>query len=573
MPKQNKKSIAASKAGSRQSRSVTSIVIIVVCAIVLLAAIAVAVGCLYLYNFDFAGTIMENVTVAGVDVGGMTRSEAISAVTEATRDTYSTTPMVIQVFDTRVEILPEVSKASLQVKSAVWEAYRYGRRGFSSQQESDQNAAANGGITVDISPYLSLDEQAIRAAMEPIAQQYSATLSQSSYEVTGTAPELTLVVHLGTPEYGLNMDTLYQEVLDAYSRNTFLLETECTMIEPDPIDLAGILEEYAVEPVDASFNKETFDVIDGINGCGFDIETVQATLAQSKYGQTVEIPFDVIAPQTTGETLSAMLFRDELGTHTATQSSSANRTENLRLACEAVNGVILYPGDVFSYNETLGERTEEKGYKPGASYSGGETITTIGGGICQVSSTIYYCALQADLEILTRENHAYAPGYVPLGMDATVSWGALDFRFKNNTDYPIRIDATADGGSTTVKLMGTDTKDYYVKMEYAVTATHNYSTTYKTMSANNAEGYRDGDYIVSPYVGYDVTTYRCKYSKETDELISKDYEATSYFSKRDAVVCKIEDGSSGTTTTPPAGDTPGIGNGGVTEDGGALPEP
>ena len=173
-----------------------------------------------------------------------------------------------------------------------------------------------------------------------------------------------------------------------------------------------------------------------------------------------------------------------------------------------------------------------------------------------------------------RDNHGFATTYMPLGMDATVSWGSLDFRFRNSSDFPIKISAEATGGTVVVSILGTDTKDHYVKMEYNVLATYHYDTTYKAMSADNAEGYADGDYIVEPYTGYDIKTYRCKYSKETDELITKDFEASSSYRKRDAVICQIEVPAStpgeDTTPTTPSFD-PGIGGGGVSDDPGALP--
>ncbi|MBR4863466.1 MAG: VanW family protein [Oscillospiraceae bacterium] len=562
MPKKKSKPTTAQKKQNKRSVSTGAVVTISVCSVLLLLVLIVAGGCLYLYGFDFNGTILENVSIAGVDVGGMTRQEAVNAVNNVAHE-YGSNTMTVKVFDTQVDISPAVSGAELNVKAAVWDAYRYGRSGFAAKQEADKQVAAADGIVVDITPYLSLNNSAVKDALSEFENHYNTTLSQSTYEVTGTAPELTLVVNLGVPEYGLNLDAVYQEVKDAYSRRTFLVETQCDLIPPEPIDLQAILDQYATTPVDASYT-ETFEVQEGKNGCGFDKEAVQAKLDATAYGETVEIPFDVIAPENTAESLSAMLYKDTLGTHTATQSSSSNRQTNLRLACEAVNGVILYPGDIFSYNETLGERTAEKGYKPGASYNGDETVSTIGGGICQVSSTLYYCALQADLKIIERECHRYAAGYVPLGMDATVNWGTLDFSFQNDKDYPIRIDAVADGGSVTISLVGTDTKDYYIKMEYVVTAYYTAKTTYKTMAANNPEGYKDGDYITTPYNGYDVTTYRCKYSKATNELISKEKEAVSEFARRDAVICKIE-GASGSTDTGTNETLPGIGNGQVTE--------
>ena len=578
MAKQKNKSIASGKA-AKSRRSPGSIIAIILCTFVLLIAVAAAGACYYLYNFDFNGTIMENVTIAGVDVGGMTRQEAIAAVEDAATESYTNSPMVVKVFDVAVEISPEDSQAKLNTKLAVWDAYRYGRRGFSAQKAADAEKAENGGIAVDLSRYLKLDEKGIEQALNEFSNHYNTTLSQSTYEVTGTAPELTLIVNLGVPEYGLDLSVLQQQVVEAYRKNQMLLETECSLMEPEPIDLAGIRDAHSTSAINASFDPDTFDVIEGVNGCTLDVEAAEITLSETAYGERVEIPFRQIQPETSGDSLRALLFRDELGHHVAFQSSSSSRATNLRLACEAINGVVLLPGQTFSYNETLGERTTERGYQTGIAYVGGESVPSIGGGICQVSSTLYYCALQADLEIIARENHCYAPGYVPLGMDATVSWGALDFCFRNDKDYPIRIDAVADGGTVTVSLMGTDTKDYYIEMEYVVTAYYDYDVTYEEMTADNEKGYKDGDYIKSPAAGYDVVTYRCKYNKATKELISKDFEAKSHFSKKDAVICKIvtapTDPNAPADTTPstPTEDTttPGIGNGGVTEDGGELP--
>ena len=169
----------------------------------------------------------------------------------------------------------------------------------------------------------------------------------------------------------------------------------------------------------------------------------------------------------------------------------------------------------------------------------GATIETVGGGICQPSSTLYYCCLLADLEITVRDCHMYAVSYLPLGIDATISWGAYDYCFRNNTNYPIRIEAWMSDGYVHVQLIGTDEKDYYVVMENYVDSIDDYETVYEEMYADNPDGYKDGDQITSPYTGYTVYTYRCKYDKETDELISRDYEAYSEYWARDEVIAKI----------------------------------
>ncbi len=541
--------------------------------IVIIALIAIGVslfaGYQYFLNADLNGIILKNVYVAGVDVGGMTQADAIEAVKNATDSTFSQTKMVVKVLDSQTELSTDWCK-NLNVRAAVKAAYSFGNTGSESKRKEEQQIALTDGYTVDIIPYLQIDTQAIKDALAKLGENYNTTLSQSTYEITGEKPNQSLVITLGVPEYGLNLNQLYDDVMAAYNRNTFYTEGTCGMIEPDAIDLDAIYAQYHTPAVDASFNKSNFEIIEGSDGYGFKLDEAKAQLDAAAYGDTVTIPFCAIPPAITAKELSEKLYSDTLSTYTAVSDSDDNRDTNLRLACEAINNKVMYPGDVFSYNEALGERTAERGYKPGPSYAGNETVETIGGGICQVSSALYYCAMVADLEILLRDNHGFATTYMPLGMDATVSWGSLDFRFRNNTDYPIRIEATASGGSITVSIVGTDTKDYYVKMEYDVLATYNYDTTYRTVSADNLEGYRDGDYIVEPYTGYDIKTYRCKYKKDTDELISKDFEASSAYRKRDAVICQIE---STETTAPTVGDiqVPGIGGGGISEDPGALP--
>ncbi len=522
--------------------------IVAICIAVVAICIAVAAGYLYFRNADMNGIILENITVAGVDVGGMTQADAIDAVRAATASTYSKTPMVVTVLDTTVEI-PTSCVGTIDIRGAVREAYKFGNSGTQTHRQEQQQIAMTTGYAVNMASYLRLDKQEIKSILAKLGENYNSTLSQSTYEVTGTAPNQTLVIKLGMPEYGLDLNALFDQVLNAYGNNVFSVEGECGMIEPEAIDLESILKKYYIAPVDAHFDPETFAPVEGVDGYGFDIDSAKSKLKESPYGSTVEIPFTAIPPQVTAESLGALLYRDELATFTAKKSSNKSRDENLRLACEAINGTILLPGDVFSYNDTLGERTAEKGYKPAPSYAGNETVMTYGGGICQVSSALYYCTLVAEMETLVRQNHGFAPTYIPLGMDATVSWGFIDFRFRNNCDYPVRIDASSEGGSVTVTLVGTNEKDYYVELESEIVRKESYSITYETLPANNAEGYKEGDYITTPYTGYTAKAYRCKYSNETKELISRELIGKSVYKKRDAVICKIEESNPGTEAT------------------------
>ena len=204
----------------------------------------------------------------------------------------------------------------------------------------------------------------------------------------------------------------------------------------------------------------------------------------------------------------------------------------MKLAGDQVNGTILNDGDIFDYNLVVGERTVERGFGEAATYVNGETVNTVGGGICQVSSTVYLASLLANLEIVERYAHRYYPGYITLGMDATVSWGGPEFRFKNNTGYPIRIDVSYANSQLTVSIYGTKTDDTYVKMTRDVLSTTSYETEYvetEDLPYGTQKQKQNG------YVGYEVKSYRNIYSGD-GKLLSSTLEAKSSYKSRNQII-------------------------------------
>lgn len=170
---------------------------------------------------------------------------------------------------------------------------------------------------------------------------------------------------------------------------------------------------------------------------------------------TVPLPVTQLYPSVTASDLSRTGVRELLGTYSTTfNSKDANRTANIKIAADKVNGQIIYPGGIFSFNEIVGPREREYGFKEALEFVDGELVPGIGGGICQVSSTIYNAALLANLAIVERYNHAKPLGYVPMGRDATVAFGALDFKFANNTSSPLMIIANIEGNKLSVGLFG-----------------------------------------------------------------------------------------------------------------------
>ena len=154
-------------------------------------------------------------------------------------------------------------------------------------------------------------------------------------------------------------------------------------------------------------------------------ELPKSFLVAAEYGQTVDLPLTYTAPDVIGEDA---LFQDVLGEYETKHNTNENRNNNLRLLCQALNGHIVQPGETFSYNEVVGERTAEKGYLPAPAYSGNRLVDSIGGGVWQGSTTLYNCVLLADLEVVFRACHGAKVTYVPPGLDATVNYLTTDFQ-------------------------------------------------------------------------------------------------------------------------------------------------
>ena len=180
-------------------------------------------------------------------------------------------------------------------------------------------------------------------------------------------------------------------------------------------------------------------------------------------------------------------FPDVLGQYVSYYNAALyDRSTNVELAAKSINGKVLMPGEVFSYNATVGPRTAERGFKVATIFVGGETAQGLGGGICQTSSTLYSAVLHADLDIVERTNHSLKVTYVPNGMDATVSWGSLDFKFKNSTKYPIRIQCEYGGGTLKVSVMGTK-EDKSKSIEVISEGSGSTYNTYKIYYENGVE--------------------------------------------------------------------------------------
>ena len=294
-----------------------------------------------------------------------------------------------------------------------------------------------------------------------------------------------------------------------------------------------IYDQVAGEMKNAGYDKATDSITPEKAGAEFDVKAAQAALDAAAPGETVSVPAVVQFPAVTAEHLKTVLFRDVLGEYTTSVSGTAARRSNVQLSAASINDYVMNTGDVFSYNEAVGQRTAANGYKPAPAYVKGETVDEIGGGICQTSSTLYLACLRGNLEITERYAHRYIPSYVPAGMDATVSWGGPDYKFTNNTNYPIKIITKYENHKVTVQILGTNADGSYGRMTNEKLSTTAWETVYE-VDETLAPGTPDS-VKTTPYTGSKWRTYHTIYDKD-GKVIDRHYEATSDYKVRNKVI-------------------------------------
>ncbi len=501
------------------------------------------------------GRILSNVTVGGVNIGGMTQEEARSALLLAIGDSFSTKNMVVHLPSASLTLTPEQTKANLDLDAVLAAAYTYGRNGSAVKKNVTRLSSGRSTYTIALLPYLNLDLQAISNAVNEFCDNYSIYITQPSAYVYGDRPQYTpgaeyedidhqtLVLTTGTPQFILDSSDVYDAVLDAYSLFQLNVSYEApNQVPPDALDLEAVFNKFCVPAQDAVLDDDTFIVTQEIVGYGFDIQLVQPLVDRMGYGQQLLIPMKFLLPDITAEALTSTLFQDTLANFTSVcpDANDTNRNTNLRLSCEAINGFVLKPGESFDFNKVLGPRTTDRGYKNAPSYSG-STTNAIGGGISQTASALHYCVMLANLQVDERHTHRYTVNYTPVpGTDAAITYGSQNFVFTNNTSAPIRILASASGDDVTITLLGTKTDNFVYSVEYYTTDRIHPGVIYQSMAKDNVGGYLDGHILQTGLTGCTVRVYL----RKRDAVTGQDLGSTPWYyvtyEKRDQIVVRIE---------------------------------
>lgn len=434
------------------------------------------------YNM-FNQNIVSGVSIKGVDVSNMSKSDAKYKL-----DNYlsEVLPQEIKVKHGDFEATLSTSQIAVEfdTKSATNQAFSIGRQG--NIFENDFYVLSSMFGKTDINLNLKLDTDQLSKNLDEMSAQLPDKVTDSSYYID----ENNLIVTPGKTGNVVDVETSIQNIKDAILSLSDLdqpIELAVKTQEPEKIDIEKVHTEIYKEPKDAYYTQDPFTVYPSENGLDFKVSIEEANnILGDQTADEYTIPLKVLYPNVTTNMIGSEAFPDLLSSFSTKYSVRATaRTTNLKLAASKINGTVLMPGETFSYNKVVGARTIAAGYKEAPIYVSGEVVDGLGGGICQITTTLYNAVVYANLDIVERTNHQFVPSYVTASRDATVVYGSLDFKFKNNRNYPIKINCSVSGGIANFQIFGLKQDDDYTveisSYETGRTATAIYSEAYKIL--------------------------------------------------------------------------------------------
>ena len=505
---------------NKHSKTKKFIIFFVIPLIVLIILLAILSTIFALINMNNTN-IIDGVFIQGIDVSNLSVEDAKSKLSSIVNE-YISKEITLKYGDFSKTLVPSQFNVNFDVDSAVQTAYSIGRSGNVFENNfAILNALLNSN---NIGQNMEYDSELLYALLLELNNELPGRMENSGYYVDGTS----LIIDSG--KEGVNVDTevlanRIAKALNDINNQDIVIEIPVVNVAPSPIDLDAIYNEVHKDPVDAYYTTDPYVVHPSSTGLDFDISMDEAREMLKTYQEEYTIPLKVTYPSVSTNDIGSEAFPDLLSSfRTSFTSSNSNRSTNIRLCSEKINGTVLMPGETFSFNQVVGKRTPEAGFKPATAYSGGKVVQEYGGGICQVSSTLYNAVLYANLEITERTNHGYKPSYVDPGLDATVSWGGPDFKFTNNRDYPIRIVCDTSNKILNIYIYGLkrDT-DYKVVLDAQYVSTVYFKTVYQKDSSLASGQSR---VIQSGSNGCKTATYKYLYDANgtlvSSECISRD---------------------------------------------------
>jgi len=492
---------------------------------IVIMCITLALTCALLVGCGGEDSISGTVSVLGNTLTDMTREELGDAVEKIAEQNPITGSIEISFLGQKYDMELEDIAVRYDVDAISDAAFEAGDLSLWGRLFGSDEVA-------EIPLSITYDSARLEAQAGIAASSLSRDATDFSYEIN----ENDVTVTKGGAAASLDKDVLVEALTKKLDEKDFtLLEIDADYAHAD-INFEALKEEID-RPVqnpklDLEADPKGGVILPAERGIEMDIETARKAFEESGDEPTFTFPVTFTEPTMSMEDFQSHLFRDTLSTVTSSFNPGLKgRTTNVKLACDFCNDVILNPGDEFSYNKTVGPRTYERGFKDATVYVAGTTEEGVGGGICQVSSTIYSAALHADLKISERYNHSYMITYVPLGEDATVVYGSKDFKFVNDTDYPIKLRVTYGKSTMTVSIIGTNLTNKKVEISTKRLSSTPFKTVYQTdtsLAPDTKKVKNNG------YTGYVTESYRLVY--ENGELVSNTFENKSVYKKLDKLI-------------------------------------
>lgn len=375
----------------------------------------------------------------------------------------------------------------------------------------------------NIIPEYTYSEEKLNNVIKNVDLTVDNRYSDDAYSIDETTNLLTIT--RGKTGNSLDFTVVKNDIINILSKQSATsYNLSVISKEPSEIDLQKLYDEVKRQPQDAYIdnNSKPPRFVNEKNGYDLDIEKLKEVLNKDENkieGASIEFPLTVISPKVKLSDLTYSLYNDKLAGYTTYfDSSQKARGRNLEIALDYLNGAIVMPGQIFSYYGRVGEINYAKGYKDAATFKGGTVVYEVGGGVCQTSSTLYNVALMANMEIIERHQHGLPVGYVPPSRDATIYGNILDFKFKNNRSYPVKIVTSySSSGSMNISIYGTkEGQEYDITLSSKVLYYIPFTTSYTYDSGinsgvtsvinNGVNGYASESYITKKLNGVVVSS-------------------------------------------------------------------
>ena len=431
----------------------------------ILSPLILTVVAFYVYGIQVkdADQIYPHITIAGTDVSGLTREQAMLSLGLPEYEKRSAGANVTFIFPDESELTISGSDANLHhnAHELVSQAHSIGR-GQGVLRDTISYLLRYNADVIAFDIEFFLDSEMLKSLVTTYTNDYNYSLNSSIPAVFDDHIVFTkgaghIVADAGEI-FEIAYDGLYKSlneghpVVVVYSLPETALKFGAEIIE--------LRDSIFVQMVSSEYDPTSNSASECAVGVDFDTVAAAFLIRDIEPGQSTTIYLDFTYPEYTQEYLDSVLFRDLIGERTTSVGGTESRAGNIDISSKAIDGLVLKPGEEFSFNETVGPRTVERGYRYAPAIINNEFVPSIGGGICQTSSTIYAAIRPTELLVTARQAHRRPISYLPPGWDATVFWGLIDFKFVNNTDYPIRINIELDGRRLTAQVWGTIKDDF-----------------------------------------------------------------------------------------------------------------